>query len=419
MRRVVLVICDGHRADFLTPEHTPHMWATAQKGRRFLNHRSVFPSVTRVSSASIATGCLPGRHGLHGNSMALDEGAGLITRDVGHPDFRDRMRRATGATLRTKTVAEYLAAQGGQIVYSNVSPGAAYFQDPDGHGFVYHRDGSFGPGLSAASDHFSVSHDAAGDRVMTERFCEEVLRERRPSMAVLWLCEPDHTMHASELGSPEHLAVMRAADDCLGMVAAVVDELNAEGDEVLMLAGSDHGQETVGETIYLDAVLVEAGLKQSLESTDVAIAPQGFSGLISIAPGLNGRDRAIVDHLRAQDWIGEVFAGEDLVRMGLAADHGLSIAFTMRRADKPNSYGVMGHSDLVALASDGRTKAGLGSHGGLGTWEQGPYLLAYGHGVARGGIHDGATSIMDIAPTALRHLGIAHDPMDGRALDLS
>jgi hypothetical protein len=82
-------------------------------------------------------------------------------------------------------------------------------------------------------------------------------------------------------------------------------------------------------------------------------------------------------------------------------------------------YGVMGRSNLVALASDGRAKAGLGSHGGLGTWEQGPYLLAYGHGVTPGSAHDGPTSIMDIAPSALRHLGIAHDPMDGRALDLS
>lgn len=419
MRRVVLVICDGHRADFLTPEHSPEMWAASQRGRRFLNHRSVFPSVTRVSSASIATGCLPGRHGLHGNSMALDEGQGLITRDVGHPDFRDRMRRATGATLKTRTTAEYLANRGGQIVYSNVSPGAAYFQDPDGHGFVYHRDGSYGPGLAPVPDPLTVSHDIDGDLVMTERFCREILRDRRPAMAVLWLCEPDHTMHASELGSPEHLAMLRGADHCVGLVRATVDRLIEEGDDILLMMGSDHGQETVGETIYVDQLLVEAGLKASLESTDVAVAPQGFSGLVSVAQGLNGQGAKIADYLRAQPWIGRVFIEDSLVEIGLAADHGLSIAFTMRRSDVPNGFGVMGRSDLVALAADGRTKAGLGSHGGLGNWEQGPYLLAYGSGVASGSLHEGATSIMDIAPTALRHLGIAPEGMDGKPLDLS
>jgi arylsulfatase A-like enzyme len=419
MKRIVLVICDGHRADFLSEALTPHIWALAARGRRFARHRSVFPSVTRVSSACIATGCAPGRHGLHGNTMALDEGEGLVTRDVGHPDFRQRMRRATGATLRVPTLAERLAARGGHVVFSNVSPGAAFFQDPDGHGHVYHRDGSYGPGERPVDDPLAVSHDAGGDAAMTERFCSEVLLRRRPAMAVLWLCEPDHTMHGSELGSPAHLAAIAAADRCVGKVVACVDALRAAGEDILLLVGSDHGQETVGDTIRLDADLVAAGLKASLGSSDVAVAPQGFSGLVSLAPEAMSRAPKIAAYLERQSWIGTVFPAARLGEVGLSATHGLSIAFTLRASDARNAYGVPGRSDLVALAADGRVKAGFGSHGGLGAWEQSPFLIAEGATVAAGSVLDRPSSILDIAPTALRHLGVDAAGLDGSALPLT
>lgn len=419
MRRAVLVVCDGHRADFVTPELTPTICALASRGRLFARHAGIFPSVTRVSSACIATGRRPAAHGLHGNTMALDEGDGLTLRDVGHPDFRTRMRRATGGTLRVPTLAERVAPHGGQIVFSNVSPGAAFFQDPDGHGFVYHRDGNYGPRESSVADPLAVSHDAAGDLAMTERFCTEVLRQRRPTMAVLWLCEPDHTMHASELGSPAHLDAIRAADACVARVAATVDALRAEGDEILLLVGSDHGQETVGETIRADAALVAAGLKRSLESTDVVVAPQGFSGLVYCAPETGDLVQRIGAFLGRADWVGDVFGAEDLHRIGMAADGGLALAFTLRRDDSRNGYGVPGRSLLVASTADGRIKTGYGSHGGLGRWEQHPFLIAHGDGVGAAAEISAPTSILDIAPTVLRHLGLPMAGLDGHPLPLT
>jgi arylsulfatase A-like enzyme len=419
MRRAVLLICDGHRADLVRPDLTPHICALAERGRRFARHTGVFPSVTRVSSASIATGCHPAHHGLHGNTMALDEGEGLVVRDVGHPDFRARMRRATGVTLRVPTLAQLLTTEGGQIVFSNVSPGAAYFQDPDCHGFVYHRDGCFGPGATALGKQLPVSHDAAGDLAMTERFCVEVLQQRRPRLAVLWLCEPDHTMHASVLGSPEHLAVMRAADACVGRVAETVAALNAAGDEILLLVGSDHGQETVSDTVRADALLVEAGLKASLDSTDVVVAPQGFSGLVYCAAGSGDLARRVTGFLERQDWVGSMFATNALDHVGMAADGGLVAAFTLRRSDARNGHGIAGESLMVAANADGRIKTGLGNHGGLGPWERSPFLVAAGAGVGPGTTSEAASSIVDIAPTILRHLGLPATGMDGRPLALA
>ncbi len=156
--RVVIVICDSLRADLITSEDAPFLTELAARGASFVAHRSVFPSTTRASSATIATGCLPARHGLLGNTMALDEGDGLVCHSAGAPDFRDRMRRATGRTLQVPTLAERLRWHGeSAIVCSNVSPGAAYFQDPDGHGWVYHAAGSYGPGAREIEDRQSLA----------------------------------------------------------------------------------------------------------------------------------------------------------------------------------------------------------------------------------------------------------------------
>src|SRR3954470_24658955 len=112
IKRAVIVICDSLRADLIGPDDTPFLVELGERGAWFAAHRSVFPSTTRASAATIATGCLPARHGLLGNTMALDEGEGLICRSAEHPDFPDRMRRATGRTLRVPTLAERLRWHG-------------------------------------------------------------------------------------------------------------------------------------------------------------------------------------------------------------------------------------------------------------------------------------------------------------------
>jgi hypothetical protein len=86
----------------------------------------MFPSATRVVSASFATGCTPARHELAGNTLALLEDGRLVYHDAGHPDFLQHKRRVTGRSLAVPTLAERLGSHGGMIMFSNVSPGAAY-----------------------------------------------------------------------------------------------------------------------------------------------------------------------------------------------------------------------------------------------------------------------------------------------------
>ena len=56
MKRTVVVICDGLRADMIRPEWTPNLCRIEKDARVFQDHNSVFPSTTRTTAASIATG---------------------------------------------------------------------------------------------------------------------------------------------------------------------------------------------------------------------------------------------------------------------------------------------------------------------------------------------------------------------------
>jgi arylsulfatase A-like enzyme len=418
--RAVIVVCDSLRADLITPEGSPFLAELAQRATNFAAHKSVFPSTTRASSASIATGCLPARHGLLGNTMALDEGDGLICRSAGAPDFRDRLRRATGRTLHVPTLAERLRWHGeSAIVCSNVSPGAAYFQDPDGHGWVYHSAGSYGPD-GAVDDPASraLQKGIAGDAAMTERFCADILEHRAPSLAVMWLSEPDYTGHHSPLGSPEHRNAIAAADRCVRRVAETIRRLDPGGEDILLIVGSDHGMETVGHGIDLDRVLIEAGLKEGPGSPDVVVAPQGTAATLYFSAAAASRAGAVAKLLAGQEWAGQVFADGELEAVGLPTDTKLRVAVALKADDRVNPFGVRGTAGIVVDPADPESKIGFGQHGGLGPNEQNPFLIVSGGGFAPGR-RRAPSSLIDLAPTVLRHLHMDRDDMDGQALPLA
>src|SRR5215471_17779692 len=331
MNQVVIVICDSLRADLITATDAPFLSRLGQSSARFTNHASVFPSTTRTSAASIATGCLPARHGLLGNTMAIDEGDGLVCLSVGKPDFRDRLHAATGRTLHVPTLAECVSrADETAIAISNVSPGAAYFLDPDGYGWVYNPAGCFGPGRRPlpASEGLAIAKGETGDTAATERFCEEVLRHRAPAVALLWLSEPDYTGHHTPLGSPEHRRAIAGADANVQRVAETVAALDPSGEHILLIVGSDHGMETVAETIDLDRLLVEAGLKAALGSSEVVVAPNGTAALLYFADPTGPLVRKVARFLETQDWVGRAFVGGALAEVGLPTSSAAQIALT-------------------------------------------------------------------------------------------
>ena len=392
----------------------------ATSARWYPDHRSVFPSATRVNSASLATGCFPASHGLHGNVIALDEGDGLVPVPVGPATFRERLRRATGRTLRRPTLSERLRGHGGAASWLNSSPGAAHMQDPDGHGLLLHRSGSHRPGFEPVEgpEHLDVTYDAAGDRETTRRFCAALDAPGGYALHALWLCEPDHSQHVMELGSGEHRALVRAADANVANVVAAVGRMRDRGETVLLVVCSDHGHETTDRVVPVEALMVEAGLKADAESTDVVFASSGMGALVYLSEGESSRCDDIVGWLECQPWCGPVFAGAALAEVGHREDGGLAIAFSMAKRGAPNRFGVPGISHVAGCRFTRIDAPGRGQHGGLGRYETNAVLIVDdGSGEARR--IESKTCAVDVAPTILDFLGIAYDGADGRPVPSS
>lgn len=417
-RRVVAIILDGLRRDLVLPELTPTLAELRKRATWFDAHASVFPSCTRVVSSSFATGCFPARHGLAGNTVCLIENGRLALHDVGKPEFVENKRRLTGTVLERPTLAERLAPNGGAIIFNNVSPGAAYMHDPDGHGYVYHRAGSFGPGRSPilGDGELRVTGDSEGDALAAQRFVSEIVRERRPSFALLWLCQPDKDQHGMALGSPQHREVLAQADRLVRTVFDEVEACRAAGEDVLFLVGSDHGHETITEGVDISAELVSAGLKADLHSSDVMVAANGTGALIYVDAAKNDRIPRLDAFLRSSRWAGKVFGPDALDEARLPAGGSLAFAVAMAANEDVNEFGIPGLSYMALGPGDKPARVGCGQHGGLGRFEQSPFLMIEGDGFPAGETVTALTSAVDIAPTVLRFLGQNADGMDGRPL---
>src|SRR5258705_1364262 len=86
----LVIVVDGLRPDYVTPALMPRLARLGQRGIVFTAHHSVFPTVTRVNSSSMATGAYPESHGLLGNTVyipAVNPTKGLDTgsRENLHP----------------------------------------------------------------------------------------------------------------------------------------------------------------------------------------------------------------------------------------------------------------------------------------------------------------------------------------------
>jgi hypothetical protein len=173
--------------------------------------------------------------------------------------------------------------------------------------------------------------------------------------------------------------------------------------------------ETVAHGIDLNELLVAAGLKQSPESRELVVAPNGTAATLYFAEPESDLVPRVARFLAGENWVGELFAGDRLAAVGLPTDTPMRIALSLAGEDRVNPHGVSGYAPIVLDPSDTESKIGFGQHGGLNLNEQHPFLTIEGGGFVRGR-HSEPTSLIDIAPTVLRHLHMDHDDMDGHAL---
>lgn len=120
---IVLVVWDGMRPDFVTPQHCPTLYELATNGFFFRRHHSTFISFTEVNGTALATGTHPGRSGVQANAEYRPELSLLSTFATGGLDpVRRGDLLSGGHYIMSPTVAEILQDAGISTVIAGTKP---------------------------------------------------------------------------------------------------------------------------------------------------------------------------------------------------------------------------------------------------------------------------------------------------------
>jgi len=446
-RFVIVFVVDGLRPDAITAEDTPTLYRLRAEGVDFTNSHAVFPTVTRVNAATIATGAQPGTHGIVGNQIHIPAVDGQRALDTGN--FRNLLRvneASAGRLLLVPTLAERLQAQGLRLAgVSSGSTGSAFLLNPRaaaGVGALV--NGYLDPGrtvgypadVSAAvlAKFGPAPAKAGGDRydapvAWTQRVLREyVLPELAPDVVINWLTEPDHSQHKLGVGSPAARAALRHDDAEIARVLAAMDALGLTPTADVFVT-SDHGFTTNSAGVDVGRELVEAGLKASPESPDVVLASSGQAVAVHVEGRTQERIAAIARFVQSREWGGVVFtagrAPDDprgaaegtfaLEMIHLAhPERGPDLLLTFPWSSRPNGFGVSG-SDL-AMVSGGAAPY-FSDHGSMSPWNIRNTGLAWGADFKKGLTVRTPAGNVDLAPTILSLLDVATaDGFDGRVL---
>ncbi|MGH7384374.1 MAG: alkaline phosphatase family protein, partial [Candidatus Rokuibacteriota bacterium] len=400
-RRVLVFVVDGLRPDSITAEDTPTLFRLRGEGVDLTNSHAVFPTVTRVNAATIATGTYPGTHGLVGNQMYVPAVEDRRAFDTG--DYRRLLEldRVTGGRLlQAPTLAERLQARGCSLAgVSSGSTGSALLLNPKARsGIGALVNGYLDPGKTVAHP-ADVSEailaklgpapvkEAGGARFdasvnWTQRALREyVLPELRPDVVINWLTEPDHSQHHVGVGSEAAREALRNDDREIAQVLSAVDALGLAASTSLLVV-SDHGFTTNTAGVNVAGALVEAGLKAAPDSTDVILASSGQAVALHVEGHDPDRIARLARFVQSREWGGVIFAAEpvegafplELIHVA-NRERSPDLLFTFPWTSRPNAFGVAG-ADLANVSAGGAPY--VSDHGSMSPWNVRNTFLAWG-----------------------------------------
>ena len=425
-RRLVLVfVVDGLRPDSITVEDTPTLFRLRAEGVDLANSHAVFPTVTRVNAAAIATGTQPGTNGLVGNQMFVPAVDARRAFDTGnYRNFLTLDQATGGRVLQAPTLAERLHARGLMLAgVSSGSTGSAFLLNPKSiSGIGALVNGYLDPGKTVAypagiSEAVLARFGPApvkapgGARfdaavTWTQRVLREyVLPELAPAVVINWLTEPDHSQHHAGVGSPAAREALRNDDR---EIAQVLAGLHAASTSVLVV--SDHGFTTNTAGVDVAGALVLDKLKAAADSTDVILASSGQAVALHVDGHDPERIARLARFIQAQDWGGVIFAAGsvegafplELIHVA-NRERSPDLLFTFPWTSRRNAFGVSG-TDLANVSAGGAPY--VSDHGSMSPWNVRNTFLAWGAGVKKGVTVGVPAGNVDVTPTVLALLGI-------------
>jgi arylsulfatase A-like enzyme len=436
-RRVVVVVWDGMRPDFVTERDAPTLWKLAREGVTFRNHHSIYPTATNVNGAAIATGVFPNRSTLLANREfrpRIEPRRAFENADA--PVIARADQVSGGKYLAVPTIAEIARKAGRRTAVAGTKSVV----------LLYDRNADFTNATSKDLTRFAAvpmpaplreetvkllgpflteSGKTSDERnnYATRALTEIMWRDGVPDFSLLWLSDPDLTQHEFAPGSEQSLAAVQSSDRNLALVLEALAKKNAR-DSTDIFVVSDHGFSTIERSIDFPAELRKAGF-DAVSSFDAApragqVMVVGNAGTILFYVIDHDRDvtTRLVEWLQRSDFAGVIFAREkfegtfSLETARANTPEAPDVMVALRWNKKPNRFGTDGQ-----IITDSARGAGKGSHVTLSAFDVHNTLIVAGPDFRERQVITLPSSNLDIAPTVLRVLGLEPpEKMDGRVL---
>ncbi len=425
--RTLIVIFDGLRPDYITPELMPNVYRLKLEGAYGNQNHSVFPTVTRVNASSYSTGSYPERHGLMGNSVYFPRVSKTKVLDTGDAAQLEQASSSVSGNLLTAiSFGEIMQAQGHPfMVFSSGSTGQALLQNHKVSGGII-----VNPDLILPNDKMpevvkvlgppppDATPNTARHGWVTDGLLRYALIPDGPQVSAIWYSDPDGTAHAEGMGADLTNTSIGGVDEQFGRVIAHLEN-NKLYEQYNIIITADHGFVThVGQNSVAD-FLIAKGLKAGNESEDVVVA----GGALYVKDHDETKIESIVSALQKEVWIGALFtrAKQPNASLGIAdgtlsfetihwnhSERTADILVDMNWDDRKNERGFNGTSYA----------RGVAGHGTSSPYEIHIPLICAGPSFKRNFVSDLPTSNVDIVPTILHIMDIPiASSMQGRVME--
>jgi len=424
--KVILLGIDGLQPSQITELHMPNLYRMVRNGTLFTNHHSVFPTVTRVNTVSMLTGCYPGHHGLVGNTMVIKDYDESLVIPVLKPQI-ESVNKKIKSILLVPNIVDILSNYRMRFAAVNIgSSGNAYLhnQTLSDNGIVIHPEFSIPnmlyPDIISRFGEWPVKSQNDESRLehAMKIFTSHVLDELNPEVSMFWCNNPDSVQHYSPVGGESSNKALSIVDSQIGRLHKYIETTGRNDLNIVIV--SDHGYSTIKGVVDIEN-FVKSKIVESIKcDEEILVAPNGGSVLFYINPFNRNTLEMLIDYLIFQPWCGNIFASHkdgdvegtiDFSKVGLNGIREPDLAMSFRWLNELNQHHVQG----AVYSSSG--EVGNGQHGSIGLTEHRSVLIGYGPDFKVNNVVSDPSGNIDITPTIMELVGIENNQdMDGRIL---
>lgn len=422
----LLLVVDGLRPDYVTPEVMPRLSALGRRGIVFTAHHSVFPTVTRVNASSMSTGAYPETHGLMGNTVYSGKTFPARGVNTSEAEQLEAMEKAEGQLLSALTLGAALQRAGKSLaVFSAGSSGSALLLNhPVYNGAVVNPEfidpPSLAPRVLAAVGEGPAEAvpNNVRNKWAVDGYLSLGLGDLKADVSAVWFGDPDATAHQKGVGSATTVQALKYVDAEIGRIEDTLRQRRVLATTNIIVA-SDHGFSTHSGTLRL-AQLVSPFSRALPDGTSDIVVTEGainFRGAVDQA-----RVSAVVAALQKRPEVGAIFTRPASQGSMQGVVQG-TLSFNVARWNHARASEIMISANWTAEQNDAgfpgnTTQAGTAGHGTSSPYDVHNTLIAAGPDFREHATSGVPTGNVDLAPTVLTLLGLPAPPsMTGRSID--